>query len=314
MTDIDLRALTLGETFPNELYDFMVTVASKQLRLRKGDPDGAASELVHETFIRAGGFARFQQAAHGAASDTEFRGWVKTVVRNTRNSQLETDQTTASRILISISKALSEVSDRFVRMGRRWCLRDHAHDYDLPHPDVLREAAADVDIADVTQKATEDRHAPIASRDDQRALAAAILEAAGGCLDKNDLGRVIADRLGVSFGITDVEFDAATHSTAADGLEAFFDEMTVDLILDELDDAEIDLLRDLTVGQMSIRDLMAARASKKHEIETLRERLRLKLERLAGLHGMPDAAAMLTRLDEYSGQNTDLDGSDPTHE
>ena len=311
--DVDLRALTLGDAFPEELYDFVVVVARRLLRLRKTEPDDEARELAHDTFVEVG-FAAVQQAAHGAGSDTEFRGWIKTVVRNTRNSRLETDQTTASRILISISKALSEVSDRFVRMGRRWCLRDHDHDYELPDPDVLREAAAAVDVAEVTQKATEDRHAPIASRDDQRTLCAAILEAAGGCLDKTDLGRVVADRLGIPFGITDVEFDPSDHADVVDGLDEYFDNVTVDLILDQLNDAELDLLRDLTVGQIRIRDLMTARAKKKHEIETLRGSLKLKLQNLADLHGVPDTAAILTRLDENFGQDPDLDGSEPSHD
>lgn len=315
MTDIDLRRLVLGDSFPDELYEFMCTVANKLLRTGGPRSQDDARDLAHATFVRVG-FDRFQQAAHGAGNDREYRSWVAKAVRSTRDSSLETDQRSGGRILASIAGALDEAKDRFVRTGRRWCLRGHDHTYEVDDIDMLRQAAAAVDVEEVTQQATADRHAPIASRSDQRALCAAILDAAGGCLDKTDLGRIVADRLGLPFGIKDVEPDAVDQAGigAPDGLDDYFDEVTVDLILGQLDDAEIELLRDLTIHKMGIREAAEVRGMKKHRMETIRERLKLKLRRLADLHGMPNTAAILTRLDDNSGQSPDLDGSEPTHD
>lgn len=313
VADLDLRQVVVtADAMPIELYEFMQNSASSALRMMPRTDDDAI-ELVHDTFVRVGPDA-IVRAAHGARTDIQFRGWIKKAIH--RTLQQHRRDTTGGRVLSSLAEAMRQAADRFIRTGSRWCLQGRNDSYEPVDAPALRAAAAAVDVAPVPQAGTGERAAPIASRDDQRALCGAVLDAAGGCLDQSHLGKIIADRLGVPFNVRH-ELPDPNHSAFAahaDALDELFDRDSINAILDQLDPEELELLRALTVDGLGIRGAMHALGLKKHRIEALRARLIAKMKDLAAVFGTADIDVVINHLEETFGQNVPVERLDLTHE
>lgn len=216
MTMDSTRQKVASGRFDQACLDEMTALARNVVSGRRG-PTGSTywndddiDDLVQETIIRVT-TGRMVSAAAQATRDQSFKRWLKNAMHDTLAAQAR--RSPSGRLLRAIDDALSEEPGVFRVEDGCWRLVSdkrtqpwHGHLADLV------KASWTVKTRLVRLSSTADKTPPLASREDMRAVCAAVL-AVSGPIRKRDLIDVIARRFNA---MHEALFDYHDLSTASD--------------------------------------------------------------------------------------------------
>ena len=216
MTMDSTRQKVASGRFDQACLDEMTALARSVVLGRRG-PTGSTywndddiDDLVQETIIRVT-TGRMVSAAGQAATDQSFKRWLKNAMHDTLAAQAR--RSPSGRLLRAIDDALSEDPELFRVEDGCWRLvsDERTQPWHGRLADLVK-AAWTVKTRLVRLSSTADKTPPLASRQDMRAVCAAVL-AASGPIRKRDLIDVVANRFNT---MHEAFFDYHDQSTASD--------------------------------------------------------------------------------------------------
>lgn len=264
-------------------------------------------DLVHD-LIAGASPGSFVLAATRADSDDEFKGWLRTALRNELHGRAR--RTPLGKVVVAVDAALREAPQKFRLALLRWGLIgvDAPASWEGGEAELIAVART-VQTADPPAHRTAATAPRLARREDIRSVSEAVL-AVSGPLPKAPLARVHAARFNARFEEVLSSFDegsSARTASAASDSDFSVSNTRAREMLGELSDDDRTVLLCCLAPSGGLRGIGEALGCKKSKAQAIKERLLAKLRRLAAESDDPEQAVEL--LLNLIRQTTDLEHS-----
>ena len=254
-------------------------------------------DLVLETIGRVGPAAIVPAAAQ-AATDAEFKKWLKTAMRTTLNARAR--ESPSGRLRRAIDEALRGGPEQFRSQSGCWRLAsDERTELWHGRRAELVRVAWTVETTNVRFSRTAERTPRLGAHKDIRAVCSAVL-AVSGPICKRDLAEVVAERFNAiheaHFGYRDMSTmsEDPLDPSSADPLGDTVEEtMAAQWMFEQLTEEERTVLSAVRSGS-GVRELGEMLGCGKDKAATVKKRIETKIRYWA--HEMPDSAQTAIRI------------------